>query len=63
MAIYLFYFALCLKKYTESGMESALRDDSGDGRKVVLSDADKAYVLNGFVNIGSVKKRKDKILV
>lgn len=37
---------LCLRKYTVSGMESALRDDSGRGRKAVLSDEDKAYVRN-----------------
>lgn len=35
---------LCLKKYTTAGMESALRDDPGRGRKAVLSDADKTYV-------------------
>ena len=38
--------ALCLKKYTSAGMESALRDDAGRGRKAVLSDADKTYVRN-----------------
>lgn len=37
---------LCLKKYTAAGMESALRDDPGRGRKAVLSDADKTYVRN-----------------
>jgi transposase len=37
---------LCLRKYTSSGMESALRDDSGRGRKAVLSDDDKTYVRN-----------------
>ena len=37
---------LCLRKYTESGMESALRDDPGRGRKAVLSDEDKTYVRN-----------------
>jgi transposase len=37
---------LCLRKYTASGMESALRDDSGRGRKAVLSDEDKTYVRN-----------------
>jgi transposase len=38
--------ALCLKKYASAGMESALRDDAGRGRKAVLSDADKTYVRN-----------------
>lgn len=37
---------LCLKKYAASGMESALRDDSGRGRKAILSDEDKTYVRN-----------------
>ena len=37
---------LCLRKYTASGMESALRDDSGRGRKAVLSDEDKTYIRN-----------------
>lgn len=37
---------LCLRKYTSSGMESALRDDAGRGRKAVLSDEDKTYVRN-----------------
>lgn len=37
---------LCLKKYVTSGMESALRDDAGRGRKAILNDADKAYVQN-----------------
>lgn len=37
---------LCLRKYTASGMESALRDDSGRGRKAILSDEDKTYVRN-----------------
>lgn len=37
---------LCLKKYASAGMESALRDDAGRGRKAVLSDADKTYVRN-----------------
>lgn len=37
---------LCLRKYASSGMESALRDDSGRGRKAVLSDEDKTYVRN-----------------
>jgi transposase len=37
---------LCLKKYTTAGMESALRDDAGRGRKAVLSDEDKTYVRN-----------------
>lgn len=37
---------LCLKKYVSSGMESALRDDAGRGRKAVLTDEDKTYVRN-----------------
>lgn len=37
---------LCLRKYTSSGMESALRDDAGRGRKAILSDEDKTYVRN-----------------
>lgn len=37
---------LCLKKYILSGMESALKDDAGRGRKAVLTDADKTYVRN-----------------
>lgn len=37
---------LCLRKYTSSGMESALRDDAGRGRKAVLSDEDKTYIRN-----------------
>lgn len=37
---------LCLKKYTSAGMESALRDDAGRGRKAMLSDADKTFVRN-----------------
>lgn len=37
---------LCLRKYAASGMESALRDDSGRGRKAVLNDEDKTYVRN-----------------
>lgn len=37
---------LCLKKYIASGMESALRDDAGRGRKAVLTDEDKTYVRN-----------------
>lgn len=37
---------LCLRKYTTSGIETALRDDSGRGRKAVLSDDDKTYVRN-----------------
>ena len=35
---------LCLKKYAAAGMESALRDDAGRGRKAVLTDSDKAFV-------------------
>jgi len=35
---------LCLKKYASAGMESALRDDAGRGRKAILNDADKAFV-------------------
>jgi transposase len=37
---------LCLRKSTASGIESALRDDAGRGRKAVLSDDDKIYVRN-----------------
>ena len=37
---------LCLKKFSESGMESALSDDSGRGRKAVITDDDKTYVRN-----------------
>lgn len=37
---------LCLRKYTTSGMESALRDDAGRGRKAILSNEDKTYVRN-----------------
>jgi transposase len=37
---------LCLKKYTASGIESALCDDSGRGRKAIISDEDKTYVRN-----------------
>lgn len=37
---------LCLKKYNVSGLESALIDDSGRGRKAVLTDDDKTYVRN-----------------
>ena len=37
---------LCLRKYTAAGMESALRDDAGRGRKAILSDEDKTYVRN-----------------
>lgn len=37
---------LCLKKYNTSGLESALIDDSGRGRKAVLTDDDKTYVRN-----------------
>jgi transposase len=37
---------LCLKKYTTSGMESALRDDAGRGRKAIISDEDKTYIRN-----------------
>jgi len=37
---------LCLKKYVSSGLESALRDDAGRGRKAILTDEDKTYVRN-----------------
>lgn len=37
---------LCLKKHNVSGLESALIDDSGRGRKAVLTDDDKTYVRN-----------------
>lgn len=37
---------LCLKKYSLSGLESALIDDSGRGRKAILTDEDKTYVRN-----------------
>jgi transposase len=35
---------LCLKKFSASGLETALEDDSGRGRKAVITDNDKAYV-------------------
>lgn len=35
---------LCLMKFVASGMESALCDDAGRGRKAVLTDEDKVYV-------------------
>jgi len=35
---------LCLRKFVASGLESALRDDAGRGRKAVLTDEDKVYV-------------------
>lgn len=37
---------LCLKKYTSAGMESALQDDTGRGRKAILTDEDKTFVRN-----------------
>jgi len=37
---------LCLRKFAASGIESALRDDAGRGRKAVLSDEDKTFVRN-----------------
>lgn len=37
---------LCMRKYAASGVESALKDDSGRGRKAVLSDDDKTYIRN-----------------
>jgi transposase len=37
---------LCLKKYTTSGIESALRDEAGRGRKAIISDEDKTYIRN-----------------
>ena len=37
---------LCLKKYTSAGIESALRDDAGRGRKAVLTDDNKTFVRN-----------------
>lgn len=37
---------LCLRKYELSGLESALKDDPGRGRKSVLTDEDKTYVRN-----------------
>jgi transposase len=37
---------LCLKKFSESGIESALCDDGGRGRKAIITDDDKAYVRN-----------------
>lgn len=37
---------LCLKKYTTGGMESALQDDTGRGRKAILTDEDKTYIRN-----------------
>jgi transposase len=35
---------LCLKKYTSAGIESALQDDAGRGRKALLTDDDKTFV-------------------
>ena len=35
---------LCLKKYQAAGMEAALSDEGGRGRKAVFNDEDKAYV-------------------
>lgn len=37
---------LCLKKHISSGLESALIDDAGRGRKAILTDDDKTYVRN-----------------
>jgi transposase len=37
---------LCLKKFSASGLETALEDDGGRGRKAVITDNDKAYVKN-----------------
>lgn len=37
---------LCLNKYMESGLETALNDNSGRGRKAVIMDEDKAWVQN-----------------
>lgn len=37
---------LCRRKFCESGMESALTDDKGRGRKPVITDEDKMYVVN-----------------
>lgn len=37
---------LCLRKYCASGIESALLDEPGRGRKAILSDDDKTYVRN-----------------
>ncbi|MCL1790509.1 MAG: IS630 family transposase [Peptococcaceae bacterium] len=37
---------LCLEKYCESGIESALKDDRGRGRKSIITDQDKMYVIN-----------------
>ncbi|SHK59906.1 Winged helix-turn helix, partial [Anaerocolumna jejuensis DSM 15929] len=35
---------LCLDKYLESGLETALSDNPGRGRKSVIMDDDKSYV-------------------
>ena len=37
---------LCQRKFCESGMESALKDDEGRGRKPVITDEDNMYVIN-----------------
>lgn len=37
---------LCLKKYVTSGLESALADDKGRGRKAIITDDDKVYIRN-----------------
>lgn len=37
---------LCLKKYVTSGMESALVDDTGRGRRPVITDDEKTWIKN-----------------
>lgn len=37
---------LCLRKYNESGLQSALEDSSGRGRKAEIFDDSKAWVIN-----------------
>lgn len=37
---------LCVKKYTEGGIKNALADASGRGRKAVITDHDKTWVIN-----------------
>ena len=37
---------LCLKKYNEAGLEAALLDSSGRGRKPVITDEEKTYIIN-----------------
>jgi transposase len=37
---------LCLRKYMESGMESALNDNPGRGRKSIITDEEKVWIRN-----------------